>query len=59
MKQGEIDYMKTIGLEAAVGAYDKPFSHFMCSKNLVDLGMIMSLMPQPPARLLDLGCGTG
>jgi len=59
MKQGEIDYMKTIGQEAAVGAYDKPFSHFTCSKNLVDLGLIMSLMPQPPARLLDLGCGTG
>jgi SAM-dependent methyltransferase len=59
MKQGEIDYMQKIGDEGATGAYDKPFSHFTCSKNLVDLGIIMTLLPQPPARLLDLGCGTG
>ena len=59
MKQGEIDYMHNIGDEGAIGAYDKPFSHFTCSKNLVDLGIIMTLLPQPPARLLDLGCGTG
>ena len=59
MKQGEIDYMQKLGEEGATGAYDKPFSHFTCSKNLVDLGIIMALLPQPPARLLDLGCGTG
>lgn len=59
MKQGEIDYMKSIGTEGAQGAYDKPFSHFTCSKNLVDLGIIMAVLPPPPARLLDLGCGTG
>jgi SAM-dependent methyltransferase len=59
MKQGEIDYLKLIGEEGAVAAYDKPFSHFTCSKNLVDMGMIMALLPAPPARLLDLGCGTG
>ncbi|MEO8186918.1 MAG: methyltransferase domain-containing protein [Burkholderiaceae bacterium] len=59
MKQGEIDYMQQIGEDDARSAYDKPFSHFTCSKNLVDLGLIMALLPQPPARLLDLGCGTG
>ena len=59
MKQGEIDYMKNIGDEGAQAAFDKPFSHFTCSKNLVDLGIIMALLPPPPARLLDLGCGTG
>jgi SAM-dependent methyltransferase len=59
MKQGEIDYMQQIGEDGARSAYDKPFSHFTCSKNLVDLGLIMALLPQPPARLLDLGCGTG
>jgi SAM-dependent methyltransferase len=59
VKQGEIDYMKNIGDEGARGAFDKPFSHFTCSKNLVDLGIIMALLPPPPARLLDLGCGTG
>jgi SAM-dependent methyltransferase len=59
VKQGEIDYLKSIGAEGAQGAFDKPFSHFTCSKNLVDLGLIMSVLPPPPARLLDLGCGTG
>ena len=59
MKQGEIDYMKNIGDDGAQAAFDKPFSHFTCSKNLVDLGIIMALLPPPPARLLDLGCGTG
>jgi SAM-dependent methyltransferase len=59
VKQGEIDYMKSIGEDGARAAYDKPFSHFTCSKNLVDVGMIMALLPAPPARLLDLGCGTG
>ena len=59
MKQGEIDYLKNIGDAEAQAAYDKPFSYPTCSKNLVDLGIIMALLPAPPARLLDLGCGTG
>jgi SAM-dependent methyltransferase len=59
LKKGEIDYLKSIGEAGAIGAYDKPFSHFSCSKNLVDLGIIMAVLPPPPARLLDLGCGTG
>ena len=59
MKQGEIDYLRNISPEGAKHAYDKPFSDASCPKQLVDLGMIMALLPQPPARLLDLGCGTG
>jgi ubiquinone/menaquinone biosynthesis C-methylase UbiE len=59
LKKGEINYLKHIGEAAAQGAYDKPFSHFTCSKNLVDVGVIMAVLPPPPGRLLDLGCGTG
>jgi len=59
MKQGEIDYMQNLGEEGANDAFDKPFSHHTCAKNLVDLGVIMALLPPAPARLLDLGCGTG
>lgn len=59
MKQGEIDYMQNLGEEGANDAFDKPFSQHTCAKNLVDLGVIMALLPPAPARLLDLGCGTG
>lgn len=59
MKQGEIDYVKAIGAAGALHAYDKPFSDPTCAKNLVDMGVILSLLPSPPARILDLGCGTG
>ncbi|MFM2429926.1 MAG: hypothetical protein RLZZ511_1139 [Cyanobacteriota bacterium] len=58
-KQGEIDYLKNIGAEGIHHAVNKPFSDAVCGSYLMEIGAIMSLMPQPPARLLDLGCGTG
>src|SRR5262245_58859436 len=57
-KQGEIDYLKNIGEQGVRHAVNKPFSGD-CGKHLMDLGVVMSLLPPPPARLLDLGCGTG
>jgi SAM-dependent methyltransferase len=59
VKQGELDYLKNSGPEGTQIAYDKPFSHVTCATNLVNMGLIMALLPPPPARLLDLGCGTG
>jgi SAM-dependent methyltransferase len=59
MKAGEIEYIKNIGLGGATSAYDKPFSDATCPKNLVDFGIVLAFLPQPPARILDLGCGTG
>ena len=59
MKQAEIDYVRNIGADGAKHAYEKPFSDPTCSKNLVDMGVILSLLPSPPSRVLDLGCGTG
>jgi len=58
-KQGEIDYLRNIGPEGQEHAFNKPFSDINCGRYLVDLGIIMSLMPPPPAKLLDLGAGTG
>jgi ubiquinone/menaquinone biosynthesis C-methylase UbiE len=58
-KQGEIDYLKNIGDEGTKHALNKPFSDDDCGGYLMELGAIMSLLPPPPARLLDLGCGTG
>jgi SAM-dependent methyltransferase len=59
MKSGEIDYLKNIGPQGTQDAFDKPFSDVTRPKNLVDIGVVLALLPQPPARILDLGCGTG
>ncbi|MCM2328241.1 MAG: class I SAM-dependent methyltransferase [Lysobacter sp.] len=58
-KQGEIDYVRHIGEAGLAHAVDKPFSDGGCAQMLVDIGIVMHLLPPPPARLLDLGCGTG
>lgn len=58
-KQAERDFLQNIGPAAVRYALDKPFSDADCGRYLIQLGAIMSFLPQPPARLLDLGCGTG
>jgi SAM-dependent methyltransferase len=58
-KQGEIDYLRRLGEDGTLSSFNKPFSEDTCGKALMDLGAIISLLPQPPSRLLDLGVGTG
>jgi SAM-dependent methyltransferase len=58
-KNDEINYLKNIGPDGMAHAANKPFSDPECGNYLVDLGFIMSLLPPPPLKLLDLGCGTG
>src|SRR5438552_716108 len=58
-KQGEIDYVKNIGAEAVRHAFNKPFSDPECGRYLLDLGAVFSLLPPLPARVLDVGVGTG
>lgn len=58
-KQGEIDYLKNIGPEGVWHAAHKPFSDADCGTYLISMGIIMNLLPPPPGRVLDLGCGTG
>lgn len=58
-KQGEIDYLKHLGPDGQVHAYNKPFSDADCSRYLIDVGFIMNVLPPSPARLLDVGVGTG
>jgi len=57
-KQGEIDYLKNIG-QAADHVAGKPFSDQECGPLLAEIGAVLSLLPPPPASLLDLGCGSG
>ena len=58
-KQGEIDYLKNIGRDGQEHALNKPFSDANCGLYLSDLGAILSLLPPPPAKLFDLGAGSG
>ena len=58
-KQGEIYYLDKIGEEGRIHAFNKPFSDPNCGLYLRDLGTIMSILPPAPARLLDLGVGSG
>ncbi|HEY1186196.1 MAG TPA: class I SAM-dependent methyltransferase [Gemmata sp.] len=55
-KQNEIEYAQRMNPEHAA---NKPFSDRECGRNLIRLGTVMTLLPAPPARVLDLGCGTG
>lgn len=58
-KPGEIDYLHNIGEDGRRHTLNKPFSDLNCGLYLHDLGTIMSLLPPLPARLLDLGAGSG
>jgi ubiquinone/menaquinone biosynthesis C-methylase UbiE len=58
-KQGEIEYLDRLGPEGLYHARGKPFSDPDCGRYLMEMGVLLSLLPPPPGRLLDLGCGTG
>jgi len=58
-KDGEINYLKKIGEDGIRHAANKPFSGPECHKYLYEIGAVMALLPPPPAKLLDVGCGTG
>ncbi len=58
-KQGEIDFVKSLDADTVRFAQAKPFSDAKCGQHLLNLGVIFTLLPAPPARILDLGVGTG
>lgn len=58
-KDAEQSYLKNIGEAGWNHSLLKPFSDEFCGINLASIGTIISLLPSPPARLLDLGCGGG
>ncbi len=58
-KQAEIDYIDNIGTDGMYHALNKPYSDPRCGIYFLDIGNLFLLLPPPPARLLDLGVGTG
>ncbi len=58
-KDDEIAYAERIGEEGRRHAAAKPFSDNERGRWLQLIGAVLDLLPAPPARVLDMGCGTG
>jgi SAM-dependent methyltransferase len=58
-RAGELTYYERIGEAGRQHALGKPFSDDECGLYLLRAGALFSLLPKPPARVLDCGCGTG
>jgi SAM-dependent methyltransferase len=55
-KQHEIEYAERMDHRYESS---KPFLDADRGRNLIRVGTLFTLLPPPPARILDLGCGTG
>jgi SAM-dependent methyltransferase len=58
-KQGEREYFSRIGEAGRRHAARKPFSDDNCADYLIKTAAFLQLMPPPPARVVEFGCGTG
>jgi SAM-dependent methyltransferase len=58
-RDGELTYYQAIGDEGRRYALEKPFSENTRGLQLMQVGAIIDLLPPPPARVLECGCGTG
>lgn len=58
-KEDEKRYYGRLGEPGQRHADGKPFTDAGCGRLLIEFGQILTFLPSPPARILDLGCGTG
>src|SRR5262245_44614913 len=58
-RAGELSYYERIGESGRQFAVSKPFSDEECGVYLQRVGALFSVLPAPPARILECGCGTG
>lgn len=59
-KAQERTYFKEIGPNGVTFSLHKPFSDPVNIGSLLsDIAAVLTLLPEPPAKLLDLGCGSG
>jgi len=57
--EGELSYFDNIGEGGRAHALAKPFSDDDRGGLFLEVGAVLSLLPNPPASVLDCGCGTG
>ena len=65
-KVNEIEYIEQVARTEGVPLEEfrqylakKPFSDVRCGEYLLDIAQIMRVLPPPPAKLLDVGVGSG
>lgn len=58
-RDGELTYYRDIGAAGRAHALNKPFSEADCGTTLMQVGALLALLPPPPARVLECGCGPG
>lgn len=58
-KDAECQYLSALNEASRREVEGKPFSLEDCGRMFMEMGALFSLLPPPPARLLDLGCGLG
>lgn len=58
-KAAEQNYLSLIGDAGREHSRGKPFTDELCDINLASIAAVMALLPPPPARVLDMGCGGG
>jgi SAM-dependent methyltransferase len=56
---GELTYYERIGPEGREHVLNKPFSDESRGARLMEVGAVLLLLPQPPGRVLECGCGAG
>jgi SAM-dependent methyltransferase len=57
-KPGEVTYFSQIGDDGRAHARNKPFSDPECPEMLCNAAFFLGMLPPPPARILECGCGT-
>ena len=58
-KQDEQAFLKRGGPAVRQHVAGKPFSDPACSRYFLEFGAVLSLLPPPPADVIDFGCGPG
>jgi SAM-dependent methyltransferase len=58
-KEDEIAYLSRVGASGRDHALNKPWSDDKRGSYLQEIGALLTLLPPPPARVLDLGAGSG
>lgn len=58
-KEGELRFFAELPADELAQATHKPFGHPERASLMANLSGVLKVLPDPPARILDMGCGTG